>query len=75
MVGLAVLLIFKISGRGIMDPDVPIPLDTRTLVPSSKYLIPTLQGFLKATVSHHLSGRKEKPKKALASHPVTGSTA
>lgn len=44
--GLGVVLIFKISGRGIMDPDAPIPLDTLTLVPSSRYLVPTLQGFL-----------------------------
>lgn len=47
-VGLGVVLIFKISGRGIMDPDVPMPLATLTLLPSSKYLIPTLQGFLQA---------------------------
>lgn len=45
-VGLGVDLIFKISGRGMMDPDAPIPLDTLTLVPSSRYLVPTLHGFL-----------------------------
>lgn len=45
-VGLGVVLIFKISGRGIMDPDAPLPLETLTFVPSSKYLIPTLQGLL-----------------------------
>ena len=45
-VGLGVFLIFKISGRGIIDPDASIPLDTLTLVPSSRYLTPTLQGFL-----------------------------
>ena len=45
-VGRGVVLIFKISGRGIMDPDAPIPLDTLTLEPSSRYLVPTLQGFL-----------------------------
>ena len=45
-VGLGVFLIFKISGRGIIDPDASIPRDTLTLVPSSRYLTPTLQGFL-----------------------------
>lgn len=50
-VGLGVVLIFKISGRGIIDPDAPIPLETLTLVPSSRYLIPTLQGFLH--INHH----------------------
>lgn len=45
-VGLGVTLIFKISGRGIIDPDAPIPLDTLTFVPSSRYLVPILQGFL-----------------------------
>lgn len=29
-----------------MEPEAPRPLDTLTLVPSSRYLIPTLQGFL-----------------------------
>lgn len=55
-VGLGVVLIFKISGRGIIEPDAPIPLDTLTLVPSSRYLIPILQGFLHelATTNYHL---------------------
>ena len=52
-VGLGVVLIFKISGRGIMDPDAPSPLDTLTLMPSSRYLIPTLQGFLQVTIKIH----------------------
>lgn len=29
-----------------MDPDAPIPLEILTLVPSSRYLTPTLQGLL-----------------------------
>lgn len=45
-VGLGVVLIFKISGRGIIEPDAPRPLETLTFVPSSRYLTPTLQGFL-----------------------------
>lgn len=47
VVGLGVALIFKISGRGIMEPDVPVPLATLTLVPSSRYFTPTLQGLLR----------------------------
>eukprot|EP01018_Ginkgo_biloba_P027492 Gb_25186 [translate_table: standard] len=39
------LLIFRISGRGMMEPEAPSPLDTLTLVPSSKYFIPTLHGI------------------------------
>lgn len=45
-VGLGVVLIFKISGRGIIEPDAPMPRATLTFVPSSMYLIPTLHGFL-----------------------------
>lgn len=29
-----------------MEPEAPRPLDTLTFVPSSRYLTPTLQGFL-----------------------------
>ena len=75
-VGLGVVLIFKISGRGIMDPDVPLPLATLTLLPSSKYLIPTLQGFLQADEDRWspLSWYNKKQAKGILSHPVTGST-
>lgn len=45
-VGLGVALIFSISGRGIMEQEAPKPLETLTLVPSSRYLYPTLTGFL-----------------------------
>jgi hypothetical protein len=47
-VGLGFFLSFKISGRGITAPDAYIPLETRTLVPSSKYLYPVLHGFLQS---------------------------
>lgn len=38
----------------MMEPDAPWPLDTLTLEPSSKYLIPTLQGFLQLTTKSFL---------------------
>nr|GMD60037.1 exocyst complex component EXO70B1-like [Ipomoea batatas] len=52
--GLGVVLIFKISGRGIMEPDAPIPLETLTLVPSSKnghHLTTYLMDYLMRMVS------------------------
>lgn len=35
ILGLGVALIFRISGRGMIDPEAPTPLATLTFVPSS----------------------------------------
>jgi hypothetical protein len=57
-VGLGFFLSFKISGRGITAPDAYIPLETRTLVPSSKYLYPVLHGFLQSNCVNKYSLKK-----------------
>lgn len=67
-VGLGVVLIFKISGRGIMDPDAPSPLETLTFVPSSKYLIPILTGFLHKKIS--ISTLFEKKKRIMGRQKI-----
>ena len=46
-----------------MDPEAPIPLETLTFVPSSKYLIPILQGFLQKKISLSTLFKKKKKKR------------